>query len=154
MITGSYTPVFPEGEQGKLSIVYRALIPDDRDRLYLVLRNNTGGGIGRIDVMGAAYQAGKLYATGRGQAFEPRFVEPGGLAYGYVYFAEERLTADLRSPSSNPVSDSCSPLAALHKAGHDGASGVEILGLRTQNLRGKIWQSMHVGLATVWSWPA
>lgn len=75
------------GDPGAVTIVAAATTVDSRGAVNMVVRNNTSDAVGPIDVTGTARDdAGTLIGSGSSQGFEPQVVEPGEIAYGYVYF--------------------------------------------------------------------
>lgn len=91
---GNASPVFPDGEPGKLSVIQ--LGTGGRDNLmYIAVRNNTVSCVTYIAVSSVVYTAdGKLYATGGDQGFNPAFICPGEIALGYQYYEDVNLPTD------------------------------------------------------------
>lgn len=99
-VCGNASPDFPAGDPGKVSIVLSKMESSTgfkSSTIYLILRNNTSSPISEISVSAAAYTAdGKLFATGSDQGFKPKYVAPGEIAMGYVYFSDASLPQDAK----------------------------------------------------------
>jgi hypothetical protein len=76
----------PAGDSGEVTVIAQTAGLDGSGSLPIVVRNNTESTVYQIDVTGRARVDGTLAATGSSQGFEPAVVEPGEIAFGYVYF--------------------------------------------------------------------
>lgn len=96
----------PAGDPGVVAVVAATASLDDSRSLPVVVRNNTANPIGQIEVTGIARDsAGTLVGSGSSQGFEPVLVEPGEIAWGYVYFGDiigEGLTFELSTNGEEP----------------------------------------------------
>ena len=96
----------PAGDPGVVAVVATGAALDRSGSLPIVVRNNTANVIGRIEVTGIARDTvGTLSGSGSSQGFQPARVEPGEIAWGYVYFGDitgEGLTFDLSASSVPP----------------------------------------------------
>jgi hypothetical protein len=78
---------FPPGAPGELSVVAQAAALDRSGSLPVIVRNMTDEALIDISVTGTARDAGGgLVASGEDQGLQPTVVEPGAIAFGYVYF--------------------------------------------------------------------
>ncbi|MFM9112882.1 MAG: hypothetical protein ACKOPB_06495, partial [Actinomycetota bacterium] len=96
----------PAGDPGVVAIVAATLALDSSGSLPVIVRNNTSKPIGTIDVTGIARDAaGNLAGSGSSQGFDPAIVQPGEIAFGYVYFGDvagEGLTFELSATGEEP----------------------------------------------------
>ena len=98
--------VIPAGDPGVLAVVATAAAADRSGSLAVMVRNNTADTIGQIEVAGLARDAaGNLAGSGSSQGFDPVVVEPGEIAWGYVYFGDltgDGLTFELTTNGEEP----------------------------------------------------
>ena len=95
----------PAGDPGVVAVVSVATALDSSGSLPVIVRNNTANTIGQIEVTVARDAAGSLVGSGSSQGFEPVVVEPGEIAWGYVYFGDiagDGLTFGLRTSGEEP----------------------------------------------------
>lgn len=86
LVFGPAVDALPEGEPGELSIIVRSEFDNDSQRLYFVLRNGTDDHLLNASVTAVARDSeGDLWATGDSLLVYPNSIEPGGVAFGYVY---------------------------------------------------------------------
>lgn len=84
---------FPDGDPGVLAIAATGVLSAN-GVLPIIVRNNTANAIGHIEASGLARDAaGTLAGSGSSQGFQPVLVEPGEIAWGYVYFGGD-MTGD------------------------------------------------------------
>ena len=76
----------PTGTPGEVAVIAQTAGLDRSGSLPVVVRNNTDSAVSGIELTGRARLDGALAATGSSQGFEPAIVEPGEIAFGYVYF--------------------------------------------------------------------
>lgn len=76
----------PAGTPGEVAVIAQTAGLDRSGSLPVVVRNNTDSAVSGIEMTGRARVDGGLAATGSSQGFEPAIVEPGEIAFGYVYF--------------------------------------------------------------------
>lgn len=100
-VGGNASPDLPDGEAGRLSVVatgkYRVSRFSDSTTIPLVVRNNTTKPVVRVSVLAAAYSTdGQLFAIGSDQGFGPKYVAPGEITMGYIYFSDAKLPQDAR----------------------------------------------------------
>jgi hypothetical protein len=92
-LSGNAFPLLHHGKKHEISIVGTGVY--DGTSIPLIIRNNTGKAVIRIQVTGVARSAdGKLLASGGDQGFGPNLVHPGEYAIGYVYFGGAQLPPD------------------------------------------------------------
>lgn len=91
-VGGNAFSLLGEAADGALAVV--AVGVYDGRHLPIVVQNNTGQDVERIEVSAIARAAGELVATGSDQGLSPRVVKDGGLAFGDVFFGDE-LPADI-----------------------------------------------------------
>lgn len=89
-VHGNNSPQLPPGEIGKVSVI--AFGKMQGTILPIILRNNTATYVTRIEVSGIARGGdGGMLATGGDQGIDPNLVQPGEVAFGYVYFGDVTL---------------------------------------------------------------
>jgi hypothetical protein len=94
-LAGNALSLLGKGKSHKLSIVATGTY--DGNTIPLIVRNNTGKDIIRIQVTGVVRSAdGKLLASGGDQGFGPNLVHAGDYAIGYVYFGGAQLPEDAK----------------------------------------------------------
>jgi hypothetical protein len=86
-VGGNAFALLGEAEEGALTVVAVGL--NDGRHLPIVVQNNTGEDIERIEVSAIARAGGELITTGADQGLHPNVVKDGGLAFGDVFFGEE-----------------------------------------------------------------
>lgn len=80
----------PDGDPGEVSIIASGTTIGTRGSVPMIVRNNTGDVVGNIEVSGTARDAADaLVGSGASQGFQPKTIEPGEIAFGYVYFDTE-----------------------------------------------------------------
>ena len=89
-VGGNAFSLLGEAEEGELSVV--AVGVHDGRHLPIVVQNNTGQDVERIEVSAIASADGELFSTGTDQGLHPRLVKQGGLAFGDVFFGEDLPT--------------------------------------------------------------
>ena len=96
----------PAGDPGVVAVVTAAAALDGSRSLPVIVRNNTASTVGQIEVTGTARDAaGTLVGSGSSQGFDPVLVEPGEIAWGYVYFGDiegEGITFELSTSGEEP----------------------------------------------------
>jgi hypothetical protein len=91
-VAGNASPVLPIGKPGVVALVSEGARIDQSGSLPIVVRNNTSHTVARITASGTIQNAsGKLIATGSDQGFKPNVVQPGEIAFGYIYFQNFNL---------------------------------------------------------------
>ena len=89
-VHGNNSPQLPPGEPGRLSVIAHGRMQESI--LPIVIRNNTPTYITNMQVSGTARNAeGGMLATGGDQGITPNLVQPGEIAFGYVYFGDATL---------------------------------------------------------------
>jgi len=86
-VGGNAFALLGEAEEGALSVVAVGL--NDGRHLPIVVQNNTGEDVERIEVSAIARAGGQLITTGADQGLHPNVIKDGGLAFGDVFFGEE-----------------------------------------------------------------
>lgn len=86
-VGGNISPVFAAGEPGALSVVAVGTPDGEQTSIPFVLRNNTNGPLYNLSATGRATDGGQLSGSGEDQGVEPAVVQPGEIAFGYVYFS-------------------------------------------------------------------
>ncbi len=77
----------PTGTPGEVAVIAQTAGLDRSGSLPVVVRNNTDSAVSGIELDRAGPPRRRvLAATGSSQGFEPAIVEPGEIAFGYVYF--------------------------------------------------------------------
>jgi hypothetical protein len=77
----------PAGDPGVVAIIDAAETIDRTGSVTVIVRNNTSSAVGLIEIAGTARdETGMLVGSGSSQSLQPVVVEPGEIAYGYVYF--------------------------------------------------------------------
>lgn len=98
----------PAGESGKVSVVLMGSALDRSSSLPVIVRNNTSEVLGSIEVTGIARDsAGNLAGSGSSQGFKPALVNPGEIAFGYVFFGDvvgDQLVFELSATGEAPNS--------------------------------------------------
>jgi hypothetical protein len=89
LLKGDAHPTFPAGQAGKVDVV--AIGPFDRNlgsgTLPVVFRNNTAHAISHVDLTATARRAnGKVVGSGSSQDVVPAQVQPGEVAFAYIFF--------------------------------------------------------------------
>lgn len=86
-VIGNASPKLAAGELGVVTVVARATKLDGSGSLAIVVRNNTSQAVERITASGTIDDsAGNLIGSGSDQGLNPNHVEPGEIAFGYIYF--------------------------------------------------------------------
>ncbi len=81
---------YPGGEPGELSIVQQGVCRGAKQSVCLTVRNNTNEPVAYVNATGVARVAdGSMFAAGKGTSFEPKYVLPGELVFGSVYFGAD-----------------------------------------------------------------
>ena len=94
-VGGNAFSLIPAGESGEISVVTSGNL-DQIGRVPLVLRNNTSDDVSSVKVTVTARDAsGDLVGVADALSVEPTFVPAGGLAFGYAYFGNVSLPADV-----------------------------------------------------------
>lgn len=99
---------------------------------------------------GIARSNGELFATGSSQGFEPAFIEPGEIGFGYVFFDADRddealiaaLEYEFTIETSAPDSSFGSVGAAITELSQNGE---ELIGIATNETEGEIGGPASVG---------
>jgi len=88
-VIGNASPKLPAGTSGVVALVARAAKLDSSNSLGIVVRNNTSEAVERITASGTIEDsAGNLIGSGSDQGLSPNHVEPGEIAFGYIYFGD------------------------------------------------------------------
>lgn len=137
-VTGNASPVLPAGKSGVVALVSEGARTDQSGSLPVVMRNNTSHTVARITASGTIQNAsGKLIATGSDQGFMPNLVQPGGIAFGYIYFQDPsasippggKVSIQLGStPASQDAYENIRELKVENTNLTVGESGKQILG--------------------------
>ena len=134
----------PTGDPGALSVIAAASELDRSRSLPIIVRNNTADTIGQIDVTGIARDgAGTLAGSGSSQGLEPARVEPGEIAWGYVFFGDvtgDGLTFELSANGDEPNTYFV-PVEITEL----NAAGDQIVGVLTNNTDGEVSGPISVG---------
>lgn len=86
-VGGNVDPAFGPGEPGELSVVAVGTPDGEDSTVPFVVRNNTGAPVYDVNATGKVTKDGQLVGSGEDQGVEPVVVEPGEIAFGYVYFS-------------------------------------------------------------------
>lgn len=97
----------PAGDPGVVAVIAHTGVLRRSGSLPVLVRNNTSKPVGQIEATGRARLDGQLVGTGSSQGFQPALLQPGEVAFGYVYFSydglpdgvEFELSASGREPS-------------------------------------------------------
>jgi hypothetical protein len=88
-VIGNASPKLPAGTPGVVVLVARAAKLDGSNSLSIAVRNNTSEAIERVTASGTIEDsAGNLIGTGSDQGLSPNHLEPGEIAFGYIYFGD------------------------------------------------------------------
>jgi hypothetical protein len=130
---------YAEGEPGKLSVVLQGICYDSKQSVCLVVRNNTAVPVGLVQANGVARAPdGTMLAVGESQGFRPKYVKPGEIALGYVYFGvdlpakatyEIELSARDEEAASEGLGDLKVAEAAVSKVAGDSYTTGRVLGM-------------------------
>jgi hypothetical protein len=89
-VHGNNSPQLPPGEHGMVSVI--AFGRMQGNSLPIAVRNNTATYATNIHISGVARAGdGSMLATGGDQGIYPNLVQPGEVAFGYVYFGDATL---------------------------------------------------------------
>lgn len=69
-------------QDGEVTVAFG---PVSDSRLPFLAHNATGGPVSRIEVSGSVVADGETLTSGRSQTVHPNVVEPGGVAFGFVF---------------------------------------------------------------------
>jgi hypothetical protein len=89
LLAGTAAPNFPEGEQGKVTVVQVGALDEHTSgsaKLPFLFRNNTNEGISHVDWTGTARSGGAIVATGSSQGTVPAQVKPGEVGLAFIFF--------------------------------------------------------------------
>ncbi len=101
LVTGNSSPSLPSGSPGVIALISEAPQLNESDELPIVVRNNTAQAVERITASATIRGvSGKLIATGSDQGLMPNLVQPGDIAFGYIFFQN----SNLRIPPGGKVS--------------------------------------------------
>jgi hypothetical protein len=93
-VGGTEVPNIPEGSPGTIEVVVSGTY--DGNVIPVLVRNRTDGPVIRIEVSATARDSeGNIIATGSDQGFSPNLVQPGGIAFGYLYFDGADLPSEV-----------------------------------------------------------
>ena len=133
----------PAGDPGVVAVLAATATLDDSRSLPVIVRNNTANTIGQIEVTGIARDAaGTLVGSGSSQGFEPVLVEPGEIAWGYVYFGDitgDGITFELSTNGNEPGYFMPVEITELN------AIGDQIIGALTNNSDSEVSGPIGVG---------
>ena len=100
-VTGNASPSLAPGKSGVVALISEAAHVNQNGELPIVVRNNTAQAVERITASGTIQDAsGKLIATGSDQGLMPNLVQPGEIAFGYIFFQN----SNIRIPPGGKVS--------------------------------------------------
>jgi hypothetical protein len=94
LLGGNAQPDFPDGEQGKVSVVQVGPLNTDQGILLFAFRNNTSEGISHVDWSATARSGGKIVSTGSSQGTIPAQVQSGEVGLGYIFFENSDAIPD------------------------------------------------------------
>jgi len=148
---GNAFSLLNSGKNRQLSIVATGIY--DGTSIPLIVRNNTGKDIVRVQVTGVARSAdGKLLASGGDQGFGPNVLHSGDYAIGYVYFSGIDLPADAKyefeTSSTDVVDDSYDSIRDLVVTEADSLDG-RIVGFLQNNFKETVKGPMGVKVMCV-----
>ena len=105
---------FPAGDPGVVSIIIQGTTIQRDGTVSIVIRNNTNKAVGPIEIAGTARDSSeKIVGSGSSQGMNPTVVDPGEIAFGYVYFDSDLAGTQPTfkfTVSSRPVSSYFRPL--------------------------------------------
>lgn len=100
-VHGNGSPILPEGEQSIITVVAIGQIKTSEfaswSQIPVIVRNNTSTHVTRIGVTATARDTnGSIIASGGADILTPNIVQPGEIAFGYIYFGDVKLPGDTR----------------------------------------------------------
>ncbi len=134
----------PAGDPGVVAVIASGAALDRSHSIPIIIRNNTSDTIGQIEVTGIARDAaGTLAGSGSSQGFQPKRVEPGEIAWGYVFFGDttgDGLTFEL-SASGDEASTYFQPIEITELNANDN----QIVGVITNTSDDELSGPISVG---------
>lgn len=156
-VTGNASPVLPVGRPGVVALISEGARMDQSGELPVVVRNNTSHTVARITAAGTIKNAsGKLIATGSDQGFMPNLVQPGEIAFGYIYFQNSNVAIppggkiNIQVGSTLASQDSFENIRDLKVENTNfttGESGSQVLGQAVDQYRYRISGPISVDVA-------
>jgi hypothetical protein len=136
-VTGNVSPKLPAGTSGVVALVARAAKLDSSNVLAIVVRNNTSEAVERITASATIENSsGTLIGSGSDQGLNPNHVEPGEIAFGYIYFGDlaklpsgAKVDIQLGStPATDNTFENIRDLKGIRASRVQGSYGLNIVG--------------------------